>query len=171
MLMSKFRITMIIIFLLATCCHGLSVFAQEEASFKTAETSNGEDSAVKAAVEQFLVAFGNDEQEKMKSFLLPNSNIASISMLNGEPEIFTMTTEMYLLQREGKQNKKFQEPVRQYTVNVSQGVLAFVRADATVYYDGIASHHTNDFFILMKDKGVWKILSGTFSTLPLTTDN
>ena len=103
--------------------------------------------------------------------MLPNSNMASICKLKGEPEIFTMTTEMYLLQREGKQNKKFQEPVRQYTVNVSQGVLAFVRADATVYYDGIASHHTNDFFILMKDKGVWKILSSTFSTLPLTTDN
>ena len=169
--MSKIRFSAIIIFSLATFFTDISVFAQEEAAFKTTETTHGEDSAVKAAVEQFLVAFGNDEQEKMKNFLLPNSNIASISMLNGEPEIFTMTTEMYLLQREGKQNNKFQEPVRKYTVNVSQGVLAFVRADATVYFDGIASHHTNDFFILMKDKGVWKILSGTFSTLPLTTDN
>ena len=169
--MSKIRFSAIIIFLLVAFFTDISALAQEEAAFKTVETSHGEDSAVKATVEQFLVAFGNDEQEKMKNILLPNSNIASISMLNGEPEIFTMTTEMYLLQREGKQNKKFQEPVRQYTVNVSQGVLAFVRADATVYYDGIASHHTNDFFILMKDKGVWKILSSTFSTLPLTTDN
>ena len=169
--MSKIRFSAIIIFSLATFFTDISVFAQEEAAFKTTETTHGEDSAVKAAVEQFLVAFGNDEQEKMKNFLLPNSNIASISMLNGEPEIFTMTTEMYLLQREGKQNNKFQEPVRKYTVNVSQGVLAFVRADATVYFDGIASHHTNDFFILMKEKGIWKILSSTFSTLPLTTDN
>ena len=67
--MSKIRFSAIIIFSLATFFTDISVFAQEEASFKTAETSNGEDSAVKATVEKFLVAFGNDEQEKMKNIL------------------------------------------------------------------------------------------------------
>ena len=79
----------------------------------------------------------------------------------------SISAEQFILQREDKQNRKFKEPVKQYSVNISQGKLAFVRADATVFYDGKASHHTNDFFILMKDNDVWKILSGSYTAQPL----
>jgi hypothetical protein len=34
-------------------------------------------------------------------------------------------------------------------------------------HDGKASHHTNDFFVLMKDHGAWKFLSSSYTTHPL----
>jgi hypothetical protein len=102
---------------------------------------------------------------------LPNANIASVSGKNGEFKIHTVSADQYISQREGKQNRKFKEPVKKYAVDISQGLLAFVRAEATVYYDDVASHHTNDFFILMKDNGVWKILSGSYTTQALGKDN
>lgn len=129
-----------------------------------------DESAVKAAVEDFLLALGNDDTAKVRTMFLPNANIASIITTNGEPKINTMTAEQYFANRESKQNRIFQEPVREYTVNISQGLLAFVRADATVIYDGKPSHHTNDFFILMKDNGIWKFLSGSYTKHALEDD-
>jgi len=147
------------------------VFAQNEQESPVTVSSQDDESAAKAAVEEFLVALGNSDHEKVRTMFLPNANIASISIKDGESNIYTATAEEYITQREEKQNRKFKEPVREFTVNFSQGILAFVRADATVYYDGIPSHHTNDFFILMKDNGVWKILSGSYTSQPLTKDN
>ena len=126
-----------------------------------------DESAVKATVEDFLASLGNNDMEKVKTLFLPNANIASITMANGEPKLFTISADQYISQRKEKENKKFEEPVRRYTINISQGLLAFVRADATVFYDGKASHHTNDFFILMKDNGIWKILSGSYTVEPI----
>jgi len=151
------KISALILFL---CLLPLNTFSQ-------IGEQNDDESAVKATVEDFLVSLGNNDLEKAKALFLPNANIASNTINNGEPKIFTISAEQYFLQREAKQSKKFQEPVKEYTVNISQGLLAFVRADATVYYDGKANHHTNDFFILMKDNGVWKILSGSYTVEPL----
>ncbi len=48
---------------------------------------------------------------------------------------------------------------------------ARARVSATVYYEDVAHHHTQDFFILMKDNGVWKIFSGSYTTQPLGVDD
>lgn len=156
--------------LLITCMASLSIFAQRAEKGHRAKSQDDE-TAVKAVVESFLVALGDDDQEKIKTMFLPNANIASISAKNDEYKIYTASANQYMAQREGKQNRKFKEPVRKYTVNISQGLLAFVRADAMVYYNDVASHHTNDFFILMKDNGVWKILSGSYTTEPVEKGN
>ncbi len=145
----------------------LTIFGQQVEEDPVTVSQRDDEAAVKEAVEAFLVALGNGELEKVKAMFLPNANIASVSRANGEPEIFTVSADAYISQRMDKPVRLFQEPVSKYTVNISQGMLAFVRADATVYYDGKASHHTQDFFILMKDKDVWKFLSGSYTTLPL----
>jgi len=152
------------ILILTVCLLPFNILAQDSEEID-------DESAVKATVEDFLISLGNNDIDKAKALFLPNANIASNTINNGEPKIFTISAEQYFLQREAKQSKKFQEPVRKYTVNISQGLLAFVRADATVYYDGKASHHTNDFFILMKDNGVWKILSGSYTVEPLIKED
>jgi hypothetical protein len=103
----------------------------------------------------------------MKTMFLPNANVGSISKKDGEINIFTISIEEYLPQRAAKENRKFEEPVTEYTVNISQGLLAFVRADATVYYDGKADHYTQDFFTLMKGKDGWKFLSASYTTSTL----
>ena len=129
-----------------------------------------DESAVKTAVENFLGSLGNDKLDKVRTMMLPNANIGYFSTVNEESKIVSKSVDQYISLREGKQNRKFQEPVGQYSVNISQGKLAFVRADATVYHDGKASHVTDDFFILMKDNGVWKILSGSYTGHPLEKD-
>jgi hypothetical protein len=126
-----------------------------------------DESAVKAVVEHFLTALGNDELDIVSAMMLPNANIAFFPKSDGKSIVTSISADQYIFQHEGKQNRKFQEPVNQYTVNISQGKLAFVRADCTIFYKGIPSHHTNDFFVLMKDNAVWKILSGSFTTQPL----
>jgi hypothetical protein len=167
--MKKLQSSIISLILLTTCLAPVRTSAQNGNGNQTSINQENDELAVKAAVESFLVALGNEELEKVKTMFLPNANIASISMSNGVSKIFTITAEEYLSAREGK--GKFKEPVRQFTVNISQGMLAFVRADATVYYGDIANHHTNDFFILMKDNGVWKILSGSYTSQPIKKDN
>ena len=167
------RLTSIFVFFVLTIYTApLTVFAQNTGE-QSSESVLQDDEvyAVKAAVEQFLQALGNGELEKVKAMFLPNANIASITAKDGEVRIYTTSAAEYISQREGKESRKFQEPVQEYVVNISQGLLAFVRADATVYYDGMASHRTNDFFTLMKDHGTWKILSGSYTTLPLDKDH
>jgi hypothetical protein len=164
--MKKLRSSILSIILLTICLASVKTFAQN--GNENLNLQNDE-LAVKGAVESFLLELGNGELEKVKTMFLPNANIASISISNGVSKIFTITAEEYLSNRAGK--GKFKEPVREFTVNISQGMLAFVRADATVYYGDIANHHTHDFFILMKDNGVWKILSGSYTTQPIKKDN
>lgn len=129
-----------------------------------------DESDAKASVDSFLIALGNDELNKVRALMLPNANIAYFSTTDGKSAVTTMTADQFISQREGRQNRKFEEPVRQYSVNISQGKLAFVRADATVVYDGTPSHHTSDFFILMKENDAWKILSGSYTARPLDSE-
>jgi hypothetical protein len=165
--MNKSRRLMIGMMLVTTCFTTLNTFGQN--GNQTSITEETDESAVKAAVESFLVALGNGELEKVKAMLLPNANVASIYISNGESKIFTTTGGQFILQCEG--GRKFREPVRQFAVNISQGMLAFVRADATVYYGDVADHHTHDFFILMKDNDAWRILSGSYTSLALTKED
>ena len=159
---------MISIFLLMTVLPPLEIYGQSSGEGQT-QTVIDDETAVKAVVDSFLVALGRGEMEKVEAMFLPNANIGSIRISNGETNIFTISAEDYIAGRKEKGGKTFQEPVHEYTVNISQGLLAFVRANATLYYDGEASHHTDDYFILMKDNGTWKFLSGSYTTHPLTT--
>jgi hypothetical protein len=156
----------LLIFSITASLASLTAFAQQP---DQPVADQNDEADVKAAVESFLTSLGNGENEKVKALFLPHANIAYVSRSNGESRLVTITAEEYMSQRAGK--RKFKEPVRQFAVNISQGTLAFVRADATVYYNEVADHHTQDFFILMKDHGAWKILSGSFTSEPLTKGN
>ena len=127
--------------------------------------SVNDEAAVKAAVDSFLVALGRGDVERVKALFLPNANIGSVVMREGVTKIYTSSFEDFIAKREAGRN--FEEPVRTYTVNISQGLLAFVRADATVVIDDIPDHFTDDFFILMKEDGEWKFLSGSYTSYPL----
>ena len=161
---SIFRSIVILVFL--GSINTQNVFAQEQAAALSSVQFNYE-IAVKAAVEAFLVALGNNDKEALPGMFLPNANMGSIKMKDGKTSIFTSGVEKWLAERALKENKLFEEPVQEYTVEITQGLLAFVRANATLMYEGVASHHAHDFFILMKDDGQWKILSGSYTNLPL----
>lgn len=162
------RCSYLCLLFLAACSFPKTIYAQDgNKEIYTSSIQVKDESDAKAAVDSFLTALGNDELNKVRALMLPNANIAYFSTSDENSTVTTMSADQFISQREGRQNRKFKEPVAQYTVNISQGKLAFVRADATVVYDGIPSHHTSDFFILMKDNDVWKILSGSYTAQPL----
>jgi len=163
-----YRNSLISLLFLIVCSSPINIYAQDgNQKLIKSSIQVKDESDAKAVIDSFLTALGNDELNKVRALMLPNANIAYFSTSNGKSTLATISADQFISQREGRQNRKFKEPVNQYSVNISQGKLAFIRADATVFYDGIPSHHTSDFFILMKDNDAWKILSGSYTAQPL----
>lgn len=163
--MNSFSRTMVILILLGAMSTQYAT-AQEQSAPSASEQMNDE-SEVKAVIEAFLVALGSDDKEALPGMFLPNANMGSIRMKDGKTSIFTSSVEEWLAERALKENKLFEEPVQEYTIEMTQGRLAFVRANTTLLYDGVPNHYAHDFFVLMKDDGQWKILSGSYTNLPL----
>ena len=82
--MNILRSSIIGIILLTSCLATRTTIAQKGEENQTSITKENDESAVKAAVESFLLALGSGELEKVKSMFLPNANVASMSMSNGE---------------------------------------------------------------------------------------
>ena len=162
----------IALILILSGCFTMTTNAQEKAQKPVSiEQINSEEEAVKAFIEDFLYALGNDQMEKLKTMFVSDANVASVRNKDGKPSIKTNSIAKYLVEREAKENAKFEEPVQKFTVEISQDMLAFVRADATIISDeGVPSHHTHDFFILIKEEGRWKIFSASYTTLPLESE-
>jgi hypothetical protein len=157
------------ILLLLSCVSTQKLFSQDQALSVSGEQMDDE-SAVKAAVEEFLLALGSNDFEALPGMFLPNANMGSIKMKEGKTSIYTNSVAEWLAERSKKENKLFEEPVQEYTVEITQGLLAFVRANTTLVYGGVPNHIAHDFFILMKDDGQWKILSGSYTNLPLVNE-
>lgn len=149
------RITFILIVFLTISPY---VFAQEPTD---------DEADVKGTIVTFLEALGNDDQEALPGMFFPHANIGSIRVKDGDTTIYTNSVEKWLEGRALKENKLFEEPVQEFTVEITQGRLAFVRANTTLLYNGVPSHYAHDFFVLMKENGQWKILSGSYTNLPL----
>ena len=126
-----------------------------------------DEAALKATVEAFLLALGTNDTLALPTFFLPNANIGSIRVKDGKTSIYTNSVEQWLADRAQKENNQFEEPVQEYSIEITQGRLAFVRANTTLLYNGEPSHYAHDFFVLMKDEGKWKFLSGSYTNLPL----
>jgi hypothetical protein len=61
-------------------------------------------------------------------------------------------------------NRPYFEPVKEYTIHVSDGHLAFVKADAVLYAFGVPLLHNIDYFTLIKEKEVWKFINISFTS-------
>jgi len=124
--------------------------------------------AVKAVVEQFLKAAGNYDVAAMRPLFLPNANIGWHRLKEGLWIPSSITVEEWF---EGIAKivnpKPYTEPVSNYTLHISEGRLAFVKADAILHRDGQPKSHNMDFFVLMKDNGSWKFLSGSYTSVPI----
>jgi hypothetical protein len=62
----------------------------------------------------------------------------------------------------------FEEPLTNVTVHVESGRLAHLRADFTVVIDGKTRSHGVDYFTLVRDGAAWKILNGSYTSIPNT---
>jgi hypothetical protein len=144
--------------------------AQEEVDKPESTEQTDDETAVKAAIEAFLLALGTNDTLALPTFFLPHANIGSIRVKDGKTSIYTNSVEQWLADRAQKENNRFEEPVQEFTVEITQGRLAFVRANTTLLYNGEPSHYAHDFFILMQEDGQWKILSGSYTNLPLENE-
>jgi hypothetical protein len=81
-------------------------------------------------------------------------------------DTFTTTIEDYLASK-NENATRFTEPVSNYTIHISEGQLAFVKADAILYREGKAQSHNMDYFTLLKENGTWKFLSAAYTAKPI----
>jgi hypothetical protein len=124
--------------------------------------------AVTDVVEGFLRVAGRYDLDSLPHFFAPDANIGSASLRDGEWVVSTVTfDEWYASLGERTNPRPYTEPVTEFTVHVDNGQLAFVRADATLMRDGQAQSHNIDYFTLIRLDGTWKILSGSYTAVPI----
>jgi Putative lumazine-binding len=126
-----------------------------------------EERAVTQVVERFLRAAGEYDPDSLSHLLAPNANVGSASLRDGEWVISTGTFDEWTASLGTRvAPRPYTEPVSEFTVHVDNGQLAFVRADATLMRDGDAQSHNIDYFTLIRHDGVWKILNGSYTSVP-----
>jgi len=124
--------------------------------------------AVTDVVERFLRAAGRYDLDSLPLFFAPDANIGAASLRDGEWVTSTLTfDEWHASLGERTNPRPYTEPVSEFTVHVDNGQLAFVRADATLMRDGQAQSHNIDYFTLIRHDGIWKILSGSYTSVPI----
>ena len=139
-------------------------------SAQHAETKNlkTDESAVKNVVERFLTAAGNYDVDAMPELFSENANIGGASFRNGQWSSYTMTFPEFLELLKSESNPtKYTEPVSKYTVHMDGGMLAFVKADAVLSINGEPKNYNFDYFTLIKLDGNWKILNGSYVSIPI----
>jgi len=62
---------------------------------------------------------------------------------------------------------KYTEPVSKFIVHISEGKLAFVKANATLIFEGKAQRRNFDYFTLIKENNEWKIINGSYVSIPI----
>jgi len=148
--------------LIITLSCTLCLSAQEK------DSSNTEEEAVKTVVERFLIAAGNYDLDSMPEMFTEKANIGGASFRNGQWKTFTMTfTEFLDMLKSSTNPKKFVEPVYKFTVHIDGGMLAFVKGDAIVYRNDIPQSNNFDYFTLIKENDEWKILNGSYVSIPI----
>ena len=124
--------------------------------------------AVKTLVERFLTAAGNYDVDAMPELFCEKANIGGASFRNGKWNTFTMTfAEFSELLKSEKEPTKYTEPVSKFTIHMDNGMLAFVKADAILKVNGKPKTNNFDYFTLIKENGNWKILNGSYVSVPI----
>lgn len=124
--------------------------------------------AVKTLIERFLTAAGNYDVDAMSNMFCEKANIGGASFRNGKWKTFTMTIAEFLEVLKSDDNPtKYTEPVSKFTVHMDHGMLAFVKADAILKVNGEPKNYNFDYFTLIKEEGNWKILNGSYVSVPI----
>ncbi|MEH6765492.1 MAG: ester cyclase [Aequorivita antarctica] len=129
----------------------LKVYTQDEAD-------------VKATVEQFLIVAGNYNLDAMAKMMSDNANLAIARLRDGKWTTETMLLSEYFEAAKNRTNRPYFEPVKEYTIHVSDGNLAFVKADAVLHAFGVPLLNNIDYFTLIKENEVWKFINISFTS-------
>jgi len=133
-----------------------------------APTSSGPDAAVvQAAVVQFLDDLGNRRLDQLPAHFAPKATMVVVRQRDGQWTSSVQTFDEWLAGLKAQTpGTMFREPITNVTVHVESGHLAHLRADFTVEIDGKVRSHGVDYFTLVKDAGAWKIVNGSYTSIP-----
>ena len=160
---SKNKMKIISILLIALSCSILA--SAQEPEILDAEA---EKAAVIDIVEQFITAAGNYDIGAIQTLFSDKANIGGASLKNGKWTAYTMTIQEFLDTLISTDNPtKYTEPVYNFTVHMDKGMLAFVKADAILKVNGEPKANNFDYFTLIKVDGKWKILNGSYVSVPI----
>ena len=124
--------------------------------------------AVKTLIERFLTAAGNYDLDAMPEMFSENANIGGASYRNGQWSTYTMTFTDFLETLKSIENPTgYKEPVSKFTIYVDGGMLAFVKADAVLIKNDKPLSNNFDYFTLIKKDNEWKILNGSYVSIPI----
>jgi|SRR5690554_2897703 len=123
-----------------------------------------EEVEVKATIEKFLIVAGNYELDAMAKMMSDNATLAIARLREGKWTTETKILSEYLIEAKNKTNRPYFEPVNEYTIHVSDGHLAFVKADAVLHAFGVPLLHNIDYFTLIKENEVWKFINISFTS-------
>lgn len=138
------------------------LFESEESN----QAGSDDEKAVKKLIENFLAAAGKGDLNAIEPMFFPRATIGGSRFKDGKWSTFTTTIEDYLTSK-SENHVPYSEPVSNYTIHMSEGQLAYVKADAILYREGNAQSHNMDYFTLMKENGTWKFLSAAYTAKPM----
>jgi len=154
------------VFILLTVL-AISLFTSAQQNDTT--DSESEKATVTTIIERFLTLIGNYELDSLPEMFSKNANIGGASFRNGQWSSFTMTFAEFLELLKSRTNpSKYNEPVSRFTIHMDGGMLAFVKADAVLIRNGKPQSNNFDYFTLIKESGKWKILNGSYVSIPIS---
>ena len=134
----------------------------------TSEKPWSQDEAeVRATLEKFLLAAGNYNLEVMKKMMAANANLAITRLKNNQWSAETVTMDTYFNSAKDQNYLPYFEPLSKLTIHISDGQLAFVKADGILHRFGMPLKHNVDYFTLLKENGTWKFTNISFTSTPI----
>lgn len=123
---------------------------------------------VKDKVEQFLFAAGNYNLDAFKQMISDKASVGIVRLKDGERVSSVLTIGEYYQGVNERKLRPYYEPVKEFTIDVTDGHLAFVKADATLYVYGVPQSYNMDCFTLIKENGSWKFINLSYSATPVS---
>jgi len=142
----------------------LETMHKQKKTNKIPQVYTQDEAAVKATIEQFLIVAGNYNLDAMSKMILDKASLAIARLRDGKWTTETMLISEYFEAAKNRTNRPYFEPVKEYTIHVSDGHLAFVKADAVLHAFGIPLLHNIDYFTLIKENEVWKFINISFTS-------
>jgi hypothetical protein len=136
----------------------------EEKTATTLKIWTEDEADVKATVDKFLIVAGNYNLEAMAKMMSDKANLAIARLRDGKWTTETMLVEDHLAAARKNTNRPYFEPVKEYTIHVSDGHLAFVKADAVLHTLGVPLLQNIDYFTLIRENEVRKFINISFTS-------
>jgi hypothetical protein len=127
-----------------------------------------EQEEVKSVIEEFLFVAGNYDLSSMLKMFIENASIGVARYRSGKWSTETLTIEDYVEKVKNKKLKPYIEPVKEFTIIIDDGHLAYVRADATLHSFGKPWLHNIDYFTLLRENERWIIVSAAYTSKELS---